>query len=222
MRRSTWFSLLGVLAALSTLGCSSQASTDVPPGGWANHAPTTVAEVVDRGEHQLLRVQQGELSTWVQVPKVAAKVGDHVLLGQGTARTDVEIPEISRRVPEVVDIAHVRVVDAETARRVVARRAPPGALGVGQAYAELEQRDGTEILVFGRVVKAPSAVGSVWVHLQDGTGDPDAGTHDLTVQTQQGVVPGQWVAFRGTLRRDVDLGFGYHYAALVEGGTLVE
>ena len=29
------------------------------------------------------------------------------------------------------------------------------------------------------------------------------------------------MAFRGVLRRDVDLGFGYHYAALVEDGVLL-
>jgi hypothetical protein len=191
------------LLAFTTLGCAS--STDAPPGGWANNAPTTVEAVVDRGELQLLEIRQGELTTWVQVPDVGAQVGDHVL-----------------RAPEVVNIEHVRVVDAETARRVTARQAPAGALPIATAYAELDRRADTEIVVYGRVVKAPNAVGSTWVHLQDGTGDSAAGTHDLTVQTQEGVVEGQWVAFRGTLRRDVDLGFGYQYDALVEAGTRVE
>lgn len=219
MQRLSWTGLLGLL---TTLGCGDAASTGAPPGGWANQAPTTVEAVVDRGEHLLLEVRQGDLSTWVQVPRVDAQVGDHVLLGRGTARTDVPIPERSLRAPEVVDIDHVRVVDAETARRVTARRAPSGALSVARAYAELDQRADAEVLVYGRVVKAANAVGWYWVHVQDGTGDPEAGTHDLTVQTQQRVVEGQWVAFRGTLRRDVDLGFGYHYPALVEGGAQVE
>lgn len=208
------------LLAFTTLGCAS--STDAPPGGWANNAPTTVEAVVDRGELQLLEIRQGELTTWVQVPDVGAQVGDHVLLGRGTARTDVPIPERALRAREVVDIEHVRVVDAETARRVTTRQAPAGALPIATAYAELDRRANTEIVVYGRVVKAANAVGSTWVHLQDGTGDSGAGTHDLTVQTQEGVVEGQWVAFRGTLRRDVDLGFGYHYDALVEAGTRVD
>ena len=57
---------------------------------------------------------------------------------------------------------------------------------------------------------------------EDGTGDAAAGTNDLTVQASELVPRGQRVAFRGMLRRDVDLGFGYHYDALVEGATLVE
>lgn len=209
-----------LLFLLLASGCGP-AATDVPPGGWANAAPTVVEQAVDRGDLQLLQVRQGELRTWVQVPQVEAEAGDYVLLGRGSARTDVPIPEADLVAPEVVDIAHVRVVDAEAARRAVAGIPPEGALGIGQAYAALNQRAGTEVVVFGRVVKATSAVGSVWVHLQDGTGDPAAGTHDLTVQTQAMVEAGQWVAFRGTLRRDVDLGFGYHYDALVEAATPV-
>lgn len=206
-------------AVLSLLAACDPASTGAPPGGWANQAPTVVAAVVDRGERQLLQVRQGDLTTWVEVPDVGAKVGDHVLLGQGTARTHVPIPELSLRAPEVVDIAHVRVVDAETARAASARRAPPGALKIAQVHAELAERNGSEVVVFGRVVKAPSAIGWTWVHLQDGTGSPADGDHDLTVKTQDAVVVGQWVSFRGTLRADVDLGFGYHYAALVEDGV---
>lgn len=46
--------------------------------------------------------------------------------------------------------------------------------------------------------------------------------HDLTVKTSQRVAVGQRVAFRGVLRKDVDLGFGYHYLALVEDGALIQ
>ncbi|MCU0655004.1 MAG: hypothetical protein MUF64_06850 [Polyangiaceae bacterium] len=218
MHRSIFSGILALLA----VACGDPRSTEAPPGGWANLGPTVVEQALERGEHQLLRVRQGALSTWVQVPRVGARIGDHVLLGRGKLRTDVVLPGVAGRVPEMVEIAQVRVVDAETARRMVARRAPPGALSVGQVHAELELRAGTEVVVAGRVVKATNAVGAIWVHLQDGTGEAAAKTHDLTIQTQQQVVQGQWVAFRGTLRRDVDLGFGYHYKALVERGVLVE
>lgn len=211
----------GIALFVCLVACADGASAP-PPGGWANRAPTVVDTVVDRGDHQLLEVRQGALTAWVQVPDVGAAVGDYVLLGQGTAREDVPVPEQSLRAAQVVDIDHVRVVDEETARRAVTRPSPTGAVPIAQVYAELDQRSGSEVLVYGRVAKATSAVGSVWVHLQDGTGDSAAGTHDLTVQTQAEVQAGQWVGFRGTLRRDVDLGFGYHYDALVEGGTLAE
>lgn len=211
-----------VLLALALAACDRPQGTEAPPDGWANTAPTVVEQVVDRPDTQLLEVRQGALRTWVEVPAVGARVGDYVLLGQGAARMDVAIPELGRQVPVVVDIAHVQVVDAETAQRTVAARTPADAVAIGTVYAELEQRADQPIVVHGTVVKATSAVGWVWVHVQDGTGDPAAGTNDLTVQTQQAVTTGQRVAFQGTLRKDVELGFGYHYEALVEGGRLVE
>lgn len=177
---------------------------------------------MNRDGAQLLEVRQGRLTTWVAVPAVGARVGDHVLLGQGTAREDVEIPEIGARVPQIVDIAHARVVDLETARRVSAAAAPEGAVPIGTVYAELDARADREIVVHGAVAKATGAVGWNWVHLRDGTGDPARGTHDLTVKTKVEVAEGRRVAFRGVLRKDVDLGFGYHYDALVEDAEVVE
>ena len=207
--------------AFALSGCH-RAGTEPPPAGWANAAPTVVEQTVDRGDSQLLQVGQGALRTWILVPDVGAEVGDYVLLGQGSARYDVAIPELGQRADVVVDIAHVQVVDAETAQQSIASRAPAEALQVGTVYAELDQRADQEIVVYGTVVKATSAVGWIWVHLQDGTGDAANGTHDLTVQTQTPVSRGQRVAFRGILRKDVSLGFGYHYDALVEAAERIE
>ena len=207
---------------LLLLGCGDTSTVDAPPGGWANRAPTTVEDVVDRGEHQLLQIRQEGLTAWVQVPDLGAVVGDHILLGQGSPRRHVPIPERETRAELVVDIDHAQIVDAETAARWTTRPPPTGALPIGEVYAQLHARAGSEVLVYGRVVRAPRAVGSTWVHLQDGSGDAATDTHDLTVKTHATVIEGEWVAFRGTLRRDVDLGFGYHYDALVEDGQRVD
>lgn len=206
---------------LSLFGCDAASGTAPPPEGWANTGPIVVEEVVDRGDHQLLAVRQGHLHTWVRVPDVRAQPGDHLLLGQGNARHDIALPERDTVIAELVDIDHARVVDAETARRVVAGRIPADAVPVGTVYAELDERADASIVVYGTVVKSTPAVGSIWVHLQDGSGDVQMQTHDLTVKTATPVVAGQRVGFRGTLRKDVDLGFGYHYAALVEDGELI-
>lgn len=213
---------LRLFLLLALLGCGRPSGTEPPRDGWANTGPTVVDQAIDRGETQLLFVRQGTWKTWVEVPNVGAVVGDYVLLGKGTARHDVEIPELGQRASEVVDIRNVQVVDEETARKTSASQAPKDAITVQTVFAELDQRADQEVVVFGTAVKATSAVGSIWVHLQDGTGDPSAGTHDLMVQTQTPVARGQRVAFRGVLRKNVDLGFGYHYDAMVEQAVLVE
>lgn len=192
-----------------------------PPGGWVNAGPTVVEQVVERGEQQLLLVAQGQLRAWVQVPDVEATVGSYVLLGRGNPRYQVEIPELGRSVDLVIDIPHIALVDARVAHKVVSSGKPQDAVPIGTVYAELGVRAGSVVVVHGTVVKATSAVGWNWVHLQDGTGDPGAGSHDLTVQTQDKVARGQQVVFEGTLRQDVSLGFGYHYEALVENARLL-
>ncbi len=207
---------------LGLVGCRWSSGTEPPPDGWANSAPTVVDRVVNRKASQLLEVRQGELTAWIEVPRVGAEVGDYILLGRGKARENVGIPELGLRAAQVVDIHHARVVSFETAKRAVASAAPKDAVPVGTIYAELDQRKDKPVVVYGTVAKAASAVGWNWVHLRDGTGDPSAGTHDLTVQTRWEVAEGQRVAFRGVLRQDVNLGFGYHYDALVEEAEPVE
>ena len=213
--------IISGLALIGLLGCHSPRGTQPPPEGWANNAPTLVEQVVDRGDVQLLAISQGAIRTWVRVPAVGARVGDYVLLGQGSLSPDVAIPEIGQEVREMVVISHVQVVDLDTAQRAIRAASPDDAVAIDTVYAELDERADGEIVVVGTVMKAPNAVGWYWVHLQDGTGDAAAGTHDLTVKTAQSVTVGQRVAFRGVLRKDVDLGFGYHYDALVEEGALV-
>ena len=206
---------------LGLAGCRKSLGTEPPPDGWANAAPTQVEQVVNREASQLLEVRQGQLTAWVEVPQVGAKVGDYILLGAGKARENVSIPELEARA-QVVDIKHARVVSFETAQRAVVSAAPKDAVAVGTVYDELDQRKDKEIVVYGTVVKAASAVGWNWVHLRDGTGDPSLGTHDLTVQTRWEVAEGQRAAFKGVLRKDVELGFGYRYDALVEEAEAVK
>lgn len=212
-----------MLAALLVVAACGDDDDGVapPPGGWANAAPTRVEQVYDRGETQLIEVSQGGLRAWVRVPSVGASPGDYLLLGRGTARRNVDVPELGRNVNAVIDITHVRVVDEREALTVSSSVIPGDAVAISRVYDELDVREGRDVVVHGTVVKAPQAIGWRWVHLQDGSGSAASGTHDITVKTRDEVVVGQRVAFRGVLRQDVDLGFGYHYRALVEDGARV-
>ena len=216
--------LLSTLAFAGLLtGCQNTApDTGAPPEGWSNNAPTRVAQAIGRGATQLLRVEQGELRTWVAVSDVGAKAGDYVLLGRGAPRYDVEIPEIGETASVVVDISHARAVDFETALRVVNARTPSDAISVGDAYADLDALADTEVVVHGIVTRVADAIGWHWVHLRDASGDPELATLDLTIQTRDNVTEGQRATYRGMLHKDVELGFGYFYDALVREATYVE
>ena len=121
----------------------------------------------------------------------------------------------------VVDIDHALAVDLETARAALDARSPEQTLGVGTVYAELAERADSEIFVEGVVTKVAGAIGWYWVHLRDASGSPELAELDLTVQTRDKVSEGQRVVYRGVLRKDVDLGFGYFYDAMLRDAEQV-
>ncbi|GEM_PF-1173418 len=98
-----------------------------------------------------------------------------------------------------------------------------GSLPIGEVHARVAELEGQQVRVTGKVVKASSGIfGTNWYHLQDGTGDAEAETHDLTVTSDAEVAAGDLVTFEGPLTKDKDLGFGYFYAAIIEGARQVE
>lgn len=205
---------ISLLALL--LGChGGERGTDPPADGWANVAPARALEVVDLGEHQLVQIAESQWTFWAQIPDVGVKKGDLLLLGRGKERYDVEVPALGRHLSAVVDIANVSVVDAETAAAAVAGERPAEALPVAEVYARLTELDGSDLVVYGVAVKVTDAVGSFWVHVQDGTGAVETGDQDLMVQSATRVPVGSRSAFKGRLQKDADLGFGYHYKALL-------
>lgn len=88
---------------------------------------------------------------------------------------------------------------------------------VADVYAELAKLAGKKIRVRGSVVKVtPGINGKTYLHLRDGTGDAQKHTNDLVATTKSEPKKGDVITLEGTLKSDVDIGAGYHYAALLE------
>lgn len=208
-----------VVGLVVGVGCGSK-GTPPPPDGWSNVAPAVVLQAhPDGAGGQWLQVQEARWTFWARVPDVGAEAGDHVLLGKGAARHDVPGPG-GARLPEVLDIAHVAVVDAETAAAVLRAEAPADAVPVGTLWAERRARDGARLRVHGSIVKAsPGILGTNYYHLQDGSGDAAAGTHDILVQSDHRFAVGQRVTVEATLVADADLGMGYRYDVMLKAAV---
>ncbi len=92
---------------------------------------------------------------------------------------------------------------------------------VAELYAKGKELDQKKVKVHAKVVKVSlSIMGKNWVHLQDGTGNPKDGTHDLVVTTQQKPTVGEIVTVEGTLYADKDFGAGYRYDVIIEQGKI--
>jgi hypothetical protein len=86
----------------------------------------------------------------------------------------------------------------------------PGTDGrtVAEILANGPSLKGKTVSVRGQVVKAtaglkvPNVVGGTWIHVQDGTGDHNQGTHDLTVATDEDVKVGDVLVLQGKVTVD--------------------
>jgi len=92
---------------------------------------------------------------------------------------------------------------------------------VGDVFAKATALNTKKIRVSGQVVKVSTKImGKNWIHLQDGTGNPNDNTHDLVVTTMAEPAKGDTVTVEGILSADKDFGAGYRYSAIVEDATV--
>jgi len=93
---------------------------------------------------------------------------------------------------------------------------------VEEIFAKAQELNGKTVTVRGKVMKvSPRIMGRNWIHLQDGTGNPDNKTHDLVVTTSQ--EPGaDWdvITIEGVLAANKDFGSGYSYEAIIEDANI--
>ena len=77
--------------------------------------------------------------------------------------------------------------------------------------------NGKTVKVRGKVVKvSPNIMGSNWLHIQDGSGDPMHNTHDLVVTSEQLAKEGDVIVVEGVMAAKKDFGAGYFYEAIIE------
>lgn len=94
---------------------------------------------------------------------------------------------------------------------------------VEEIFTKTEDLNGKTVRIQGKVVKfSPMIMGRNWVHLQDGTGDPTANTHDLVVTTSETVDPDAIITIEGVLTANKDFGAGYKYTAIVEEAKTIK
>jgi hypothetical protein len=105
----------------------------------------------------------------------------------------------------------------------VERVAPPaGGVSIADLWTNRKTLAGREVTLRGYVVKANNQIlGKNWVHLQDGSGDPAARTHDITVTTDEFVKVGEVITVTGVLAIGRDIGEGYAYDAIVENARVI-
>jgi len=103
----------------------------------------------------------------------------------------------------------------------IEKAAGDNAQTVADAFANATTLNEKPVAIKGQVVKiSRNIMGKNWLHLQDGTGDPNSATHDLVVTTAGEAEKGAIVTIEGTLYADKDFGSGYKYSVIVEDAVI--
>lgn len=135
------------------------------------------------------------------------------MMGSATGNpADMQMPEghpaiNGNAAPPEVDLANVE-------------KAADG-LTIGEIFAGKADLSEKTVTLRGKVVKfSPQIMGTNWIHLQDGSGDQAAGTHDLTVTSSVQVSVGDTIVANGVLTLNKDFGYGYKYDLIMENADV--
>ena len=140
----------------------------------------------------------------------APSMGSGMMGGGNPA--DMKIPEghpsiSGAEAPPEVDLTAVQKAD--------------GGMTIAEIYTGKADLAEKTVTLRGKVVKfSPQIMGTNWLHLQDGSGDLNAGTHDLTVTSSVQVNVGDTVVVSGPLTLNKDFGYGYKYDLIMENAEV--
>lgn len=99
----------------------------------------------------------------------------------------------------------------------VEKAAGPNGQQVADIFAKATTLDKQTVTVKGQVVKvSKNIMGKNWLHIQDGTGDPNKNTHDLVITTMDVAEKGDIVTVEGPAVANKDFGSGYKYEIIIE------
>ncbi len=131
----------------------------------------------------------------------------------GTANpADMQIPEGH---PSISGVAAPPEVDLTAIPKA------DSGMTIAEIYAGKADLAEKTVTLRGKVVKfSPQIMGTNWLHLQDGSGDLNAGTHDLTVTSSVQVNVGDTVVASGPLTLNKDFGYGYKYDLIMENAEV--
>jgi len=200
-------------------------------------ASGTVVETMESGGYVYIKLEDG---IWIAANTFAVSVGDEVQYSGAMEMNDFHSTSLDRTFESILFVAEAGLVGSDSAtkpampveghgnmdmqmQKSVAVQAPvageikPLVDGktVAGVFAESDQLRDQVVSLNARVIKInKNIMGKNWITLQDGTGtEPD---NKLLATSQEVVTPGDIVIVKGTVKTDIDLGYGYQYKVLLE------
>jgi len=223
-------------------------ATAETPQETAKNISGDVVETMDALGYTYVLVDTGSEQVWAATAQFAVNVGDLVVIPDGMAMHNYHSQTLDRTFDLVYFVESILNASSATAStdtpaqgQMPSGHPPISGMGgaepapitvtaldklenghnIEEIYADRDNLSGEEIQLRGKVVKfSPQIMGTNWIHLQDGSGNPEAGTHDLTLTSNTQLQVGDVVIASGKLTVDKDFGHGYAYDLIVEDAVV--
>jgi hypothetical protein len=203
---------------------------------WAGDAATLsgkVLEIKSVDSYTYLRLKTKDGETWAAVEKANLEKGASVTLENIMVMRNFESKALKKTFPSIVfgNLAGTKVDQGNPHGSValapdvgpikVPKATGANAYTVAEVVTTSAKLKDQPVQVRGKVVKFNAEVmGKNWVHLRDGSGKAEDGSHDILVTTLSQAKVGDVVTATGKVRTDKDFGSGYAYKVLIEEATL--
>ena len=216
---------LGVIVALLAMFTGGAFADDELSG--------KVVKTMSSGGYTYALIEKGDKKTWVAVPQTKIVKGQTVTFLPGAEMSNFQSKTLNRTFDKIIFSSGVAggpssqgdsggfaskgavVVPAEKIK--VDKASGPDAYTIEEIYKNMESLDKKKVSVKGKAVKVSTGIMNMtWIHLQDGTGDPKKGSHDLVVTTGESAAVGDIVTATGTIAKDKDFGSNYKYKVIME------
>ena len=197
-----------------------------------------VVETMDASNYTYMRLRTPRGELWAATAKTMVKVGDKVTVSLENEMRNFHSPSLNRDFPVIYFVPQVGQggqpapppmavghgasgTAAPESMKVTPMAPPAGGSSIADVWAKRASLAGRTVTVNGTVVKFNGGIlGRNWLHVQDGSGQAADGTNDLTITTDAVAKVGDVVTVTGTVVIDKDLGSGYVYKVLLEGGKV--
>jgi len=196
-----------------------------------------VLETMNSGGYTYALIEKGDKKIWVAVPQTKIEKGKTITFTPGTEMNNFTSKTLNRTFDSIIFSGGVAssapsagkaasegskgavVVPAENIK--VEKASGPAAYTVSEIYKNVADLDKKKVSVRGKVIKASTGIMNMtWLHLQDGSGDPKKGSHDLVITTQDKAAVGDVVTATGTIAQDKDFGSNYKYKVIMEKASI--
>lgn len=191
--------------------------------GQAAHSGV-VLESVTGGRYTYINVEENGQKFWIAGPQTSVGKGARISFSEQIWMQNFKSKALNRTFDRILFVNSVRVDSTAGGSNGAAAvkgsvSGPAKAYTVEDLYSRKDELKGQLVKVRGNVVKVSANImGRNWVHIQDGTGAE--GSNKIIFRSVNGSADvGSVVTAQGRLEVDVDFGFGYHYAVIVEDST---